>query len=59
MMFKIMKFLKVDLVNTPINMIYGFWALSMFDRGIAAKTFIHYFLYCKSIMLLGNNSKHE
>lgn len=31
----------------------------MYDGGIITKSMLHYFLYCKSIIMFGNNAKHE
>lgn len=31
----------------------------MYDGGIVTKSMLHYFLYCKSLVMFGHNAKHE
>jgi hypothetical protein len=59
MSLAIMKFCKIDLINDPSRLIYSLWATSMFDGGIVTKTFLHYFLYCKSLVMLGSCPRHN
>ncbi len=54
-----MKFNNLDLIKEPAKLIYMMWAFTMFDGGILTKIGLHYFLYCKSIILFGNLPYHQ
>jgi hypothetical protein len=54
-----MRHLKIDMENEPEKAIYAFWAVSMFDSAIATKTFLHYILYLKSILLFRSEPEHD
>lgn len=59
MLLAIHKYLKLDIKQEWAKLVYTMWSTTMLDGGILTKTYLHYFLYCKSLMLLGSNSKHE
>lgn len=53
------KFAKIDLIKEPLKLLYIAWAVLNYDLGLEVKTFLHYFLYTKTLILFQSNPKHQ
>jgi acyl-CoA oxidase len=42
-----------------LKLIYALWTTALLDAGIGVKTFLHYFLYTKTLILFQNHPKHQ
>ena len=59
MMLSWLKFLKIDMENDQEQLIYTGYAGLAFEMGMTIKSFPHYFLYAKTIMLFQSHPSHK